>query len=88
MGGYWTRVEWLAVISRLAKLAKSHRFMTCGRLYLYDTLLEGLVQDLEHKDGANDLLQLAASVVAGPDIRDTSPGEAWLNMTHQQVIPL
>jgi hypothetical protein len=47
-----------------------------------------LVQELEHKDGAKDLLKLSASVVAGPDIRDASPGEAWLNMTHRQVIPL
>jgi hypothetical protein len=47
-----------------------------------------LAQDLEHNDGAKDLLKLAASVVAGPDIRDASPGEAWLNMTHRQVIPL
>ena len=48
MGGYWTRVEWLAVSSRWAKLATSHRFMTCGRVYRYDTLLEGLAQDLQH----------------------------------------
>jgi hypothetical protein len=48
MGGYWTRVEWLAVISRWAKLATSHRCMTCGRLYSYDTLLERLPQHFEH----------------------------------------
>jgi hypothetical protein len=62
--------------------------MMLWRWYSYDTLLEGLVQPLEHKDGAKDLLPLAASVVAGPDIRDAFPGEAWLNMTHRQVIPL
>jgi hypothetical protein len=53
-----------------------------------DLDFERLAQDLKHKDGAKDLLQLAASVVAGPDIRDACPGKAWLNMTHRQVIPL
>ena len=47
MGGYWTRAEWLAVNSRLAKLTKSQRFMTLWRLYSCDTLLEGLAQDLQ-----------------------------------------
>jgi hypothetical protein len=72
----------------LAKLTKSLRFRTLWRWYVCDTLLEGLAQDLELNDGAKDLLKLAASVVAGPDIRDASPGEPWLNMTHQQVIPV
>ena len=48
MGRYWTRPARLAVSSQLAKLIKSLRFMTCGRLYVYDTLLERLAQDLEH----------------------------------------
>jgi hypothetical protein len=47
MGRYWTRPARLAVSSRLAKLIKSLRFMTCMRLYVYDTLLERLPQDLQ-----------------------------------------
>jgi hypothetical protein len=47
MGGYSTRVEGLAVSSRLAKLAKSHRCMTCGRLYVCDTLLKRLPQHFQ-----------------------------------------
>jgi hypothetical protein len=50
IGGEWTPPERLAVSSRLAKLIKSLRFMTCGRLYLYDTLLERLAYDLEHME--------------------------------------
>jgi hypothetical protein len=48
MGRYWTRPARLAVSSRLAKLIKSLRFMTCGRLYVYDTLLERLAYNLKH----------------------------------------
>jgi hypothetical protein len=47
MEGYRTRLEWLAVSSRFAKLRKSLRFKTLWRLYLYDTLLERLTQDLQ-----------------------------------------
>jgi hypothetical protein len=56
MRGYWARVEWLAVTSRFAKLRKSLGFMTLWRLYLYETLLEGLAQDLQ--DMAAELRQL------------------------------
>jgi hypothetical protein len=44
----WTRAEWLAVNSRLAKLTTSHRFMTLWRLYVYETLLQRLAQHFEH----------------------------------------
>src|SRR5262245_47581924 len=47
MGGYDARVERLAVSSRLAKLAKSHRCMTCGRLYSCDTILKRLAPHLQ-----------------------------------------
>jgi hypothetical protein len=47
MGGSWTRPDRLAVSSRLAMLTKSFGFMTCGRLYVYETLLERLAQDLQ-----------------------------------------
>jgi hypothetical protein len=48
MGGYWTRVEWLAVNRRLAKLTKSQSLMTLWRLSLYETVLEGPAQHLKH----------------------------------------
>jgi hypothetical protein len=48
MGGYWTRTEVLTVNSRLAKQAKSPKFMTLARLYSYDTLLEGLAEDFQN----------------------------------------
>jgi hypothetical protein len=48
MGSCRPRLEWLAVSSRLAKLTKSQRFMTLWRLYVHDTILERLAQDLEH----------------------------------------
>jgi hypothetical protein len=40
ISGSWTPPERLEVCSRLAKLIKSLKLMTCGRWYLYDTLLE------------------------------------------------
>jgi hypothetical protein len=47
LGSYWTRAEWLAGYSRLAKFTKSQRVMTLWRLYVCDTLLERLAQDLQ-----------------------------------------
>jgi hypothetical protein len=46
VNGYCARLESLIAITRRAKSATASRFRTCGRLYLYDTLLEGLAQDL------------------------------------------
>jgi hypothetical protein len=46
-GGYRPLPEPLAVIIRAAKSTKMQRFMTCGRLYLENTLLERLAQDLQ-----------------------------------------
>jgi hypothetical protein len=47
-GGYRLRPEPLAVVNRMAKSTKSLRLRTLWRLSSYDTLLEGLAQDLEH----------------------------------------
>jgi hypothetical protein len=47
--------ESLAVIIRTAKSAKAERFMALWRLYLYDTLLKRLAQDVE--DMASELGQ-------------------------------
>jgi hypothetical protein len=52
MGGYGTRLEWLAVSSRSAKLAISLKLMTLWRLYVDETLLQRLAQDLEHMAAA------------------------------------
>jgi hypothetical protein len=56
MGSYDTRPAPLTVSSQLAKLTKSQRFMTLWRLYVYDTLLKRLTQDLQ--DMAAALRQL------------------------------
>jgi hypothetical protein len=48
MGSSWTRPDRLAVSSRLAKPTKSFGFMTCGRLYSYETLL-GWLNDRNHR---------------------------------------
>jgi hypothetical protein len=45
--GYRPLPEPLAVIIQAAESTKMQRFMTCGRLYSYDTLLERLAQDLQ-----------------------------------------
>jgi hypothetical protein len=47
-GGYRLLPESLTALIRMANSANVWRFMTCGRLSSYDTLLEGLAQDLEH----------------------------------------
>jgi hypothetical protein len=65
MGGYSSKPDRLAVSSRLAKLIKSLRFRTCGRLYLEDTLLEWLPQDLEDMAAARGPYIQAAHAVAG-----------------------
>jgi hypothetical protein len=48
VGGYSTQPEPLGVMSRAANAAKAWRLRTCGRLYLYDTLLERLAYNLKH----------------------------------------
>ena len=53
--GYPALLEPLAVISRMANSAKSLKSMAPVRVYLYDTLLEGLAQDLQ--DVAAELRQ-------------------------------
>jgi len=45
---YWRRTAPLKVSSRAAKVARMLGFGTPVRLYVYDTLLEWLAQDLEH----------------------------------------
>jgi hypothetical protein len=45
--GYWPRPKPCEVPIRAAKVAKASRFTTPAKLYLYDTLLKRLAQDLE-----------------------------------------
>jgi hypothetical protein len=45
--GYWPRPKPREVPTRAAKDAKASRFTTPATLYLYDTLLKRLAQDLE-----------------------------------------
>ena len=47
VGGYRALPESLTVISRAAKVAKALRFRTPAKLYVYDTLLQRLPQDLQ-----------------------------------------
>jgi hypothetical protein len=51
----WPLSYSLAIMSRADKVTKASRFMTPTRLYLYDTLLKRLAQDL--KDMAAELGQ-------------------------------
>jgi hypothetical protein len=78
-GVYRAMLESLKAMTRRAKSAIAWRFMTCGRLYLYDTLLEGLPQDLQ--DVAAELRQFIQeehSVVRERDLarhRDLTPAD-------------
>jgi hypothetical protein len=56
MGGYYPLPRSLTAINRPANSARLLRSRTCGRLYAYDALLEGLAQHLE--DMAAELRQL------------------------------
>jgi hypothetical protein len=47
VGGYHALPASLAAIIRLANPAKVWRFRTCGRLYVYETILERLAQHLQ-----------------------------------------
>ena len=47
MSSYGIRPERLAVSSRSAKSARSLTLRTLWRLYVYETLLQGLAQDLQ-----------------------------------------
>jgi hypothetical protein len=47
-GGYRGMLESLTAMTWRAKSAIALKFRTYGRLYLYETLLERLAQDLEH----------------------------------------
>jgi hypothetical protein len=88
MGSYDTRPARLTVSSRLAKLSKSRRFMTCGRLYFCETLLEGLAQHLQDMAAAlRQLIQQEHAVVRqrhlrwhrhlAPPVRPTSEMVWW-----------
>jgi hypothetical protein len=46
-GGYCAMPDSLTAITRRAKSATALKFSTCGRLYVCDTLLEGLAQHLQ-----------------------------------------
>jgi hypothetical protein len=48
VGGYCRLPKPTDVVSRAAKVAKTLKSSTPARLYVYDTLLERLAQDLEH----------------------------------------
>jgi hypothetical protein len=79
VGGYRALPEPLAAITRIAKSAKLLRFRTPAGLYLYDTLLEGLPQDLQ--DVAAELRQFIQEehpVVRERDLarhRDLTPAD-------------
>ena len=45
--GYWTRPDSLKLSSRAAKVATRLRPSTSAKLYIYETLLERLAQDLQ-----------------------------------------
>jgi hypothetical protein len=45
--GYWTRAEPLKLSSRAAKVARKLRSRTPAKLYVYETLLQLLEQDLQ-----------------------------------------
>ena len=48
MGGYGPLLEPPEVMSRAAKVAKTLRFRTPAKLYIYETLLEWLAYNLKH----------------------------------------
>src|ERR671923_1790588 len=48
MGGYYPLPRSLTAINRPANSARVLRSRTCGRLYVYDAVLQRLAQDLEH----------------------------------------
>jgi hypothetical protein len=56
VGGYDSQAEPLEVVSRAAKAANAWRSRTLAKLYVSDTLLEQLVQDLQ--DVAAELREL------------------------------
>lgn len=45
--GYWTRAEPLKLSSRAAKVARRLRSRTPAKLYVYETLLQLLAQDIQ-----------------------------------------
>jgi hypothetical protein len=45
--GYCTRPDSLTLSSRIAKVLRRLRFRTPAKLYVYDTILERLPQDLQ-----------------------------------------
>jgi hypothetical protein len=53
-------------IIRLANCAKIRRFRTCGRSYLYDTLLERVAQYLQHVAAARRQRIPKAHAMVGP----------------------
>jgi hypothetical protein len=71
MGGYGPLLKPPEVVSRAAKVAKTLRSRTPAKLYVYDTLLERLAQDLQHMAPERWLfIQISTPWCA----RNTSPG--------------
>jgi hypothetical protein len=70
-GGYRLLPESLTALIRMANSTKVWRFRTCGRLYVYDTILERLAQHLQ--DMAAELRQLIQNSTP-LCASDTSPG--------------
>ena len=66
LGGSRTLPASLMVIIRLANSANEWRLRTCGRLYLCDTILQRLPQDLEHMACALRPLVEAQDAVVRP----------------------
>jgi hypothetical protein len=56
MGGHYPLLEPPTIVSRAAKVAKTLKSRTPAKIYVYDTLLERLAQDLQ--DMAAELRQL------------------------------
>ena len=83
MGGYWNQAELLAVNSRTAKFTKSQRFITLWRLYVDETLLERLAQDLE--DLAAELQPLIQKENAM--VRQQHLARQWHQAAEQGVMP-
>jgi hypothetical protein len=75
-GGYRVRPEYLIVITRRAKPAKLLESRTSARLYLCDTLLERLPQDLQ--DVAAEL---------GPFIQEEHPVVSQRDLARHRHVP-
>jgi hypothetical protein len=78
MSGYHARPESLTASARMAMPSKTWRSTTCGRLYLYDALFDGLAQHV--KDMPCALGALIGSRSQHPDLdglRGSRASASW-----------